>query len=469
MENIHIIHTNDLHSHFENWPRIRRYIQNRREELQALHEEVIVLDLGDFVDRVHPLTEATNGQANIELMNQVGYDGATIGNNEGVGNGKGELDHLYDQANFDLILGNLIDPEVAGIPKWAKPYKIITTKAGTKIALLALTAPFPLTYNPNGWEILFVDEVLPHLLEQVKQESDIIVLMSHLGIDVETKIAQEYPEISVVLGSHTHHLFPEGQVVGETLLAAAGKFGYYIGEVALEIEAHHIVDKTAKVILTESLPAIPQDQIEIDRYIGLGHQLLQNQQVADLPFALETELNADHPIIDAGLEALKERVGVEAAILNTGLFLEDLPKGVVDQDQLHKTLPHPMHLIRVSLTGVELIRLVGEMEKIRGFLRKFPIVGMGFRGKIFGEIVYSGIAYQKATKTVLWQGEVIEPDRIYQFATVDHYLFVPFFPTIELAAQTEMIFPEVIRTVLGQYLQAHYPIQTKKDIIDKNE
>lgn len=61
------------------------------------------------MDRWHPLSEATNGQENILLMNEVGYDAATIGNNEGVGNSKEELNHLYDHAEFDIILDNLFD------------------------------------------------------------------------------------------------------------------------------------------------------------------------------------------------------------------------------------------------------------------------------------------------------------------------------------------------------------------------
>ncbi|WP_369403981.1 hypothetical protein [Secundilactobacillus silagei] len=61
------------------------------------------------MDRAHPLTEATNGQSNVTLMNQIHYDGVTIGNNEGLGNSKKQLNHLYDQANFDVILGNLLN------------------------------------------------------------------------------------------------------------------------------------------------------------------------------------------------------------------------------------------------------------------------------------------------------------------------------------------------------------------------
>ncbi|WP_442857517.1 hypothetical protein, partial [Bacillus sp. mrc49] len=34
-EIIHLYHTNDLHSHFENWPRIEKFLKERRE----LHQE----------------------------------------------------------------------------------------------------------------------------------------------------------------------------------------------------------------------------------------------------------------------------------------------------------------------------------------------------------------------------------------------------------------------------------------------
>lgn len=30
MERIHIYHTNDLHSHFENWPRIQEFLLEQR-------------------------------------------------------------------------------------------------------------------------------------------------------------------------------------------------------------------------------------------------------------------------------------------------------------------------------------------------------------------------------------------------------------------------------------------------------
>ena len=157
-EKITILHTNDLHSHFENWPRIRTFINNRRDELNAQpNSSVITVDLGDAVDRVHPLTEVTNGKANVELLNQVHYDAVTIGNNEGLTNSHEQLDELYDDANFDVILGNLLDNHTKLGPSWAKPSKIVTTPQGTRVLLIGLTAPYLLTYPILGWQPITKD------------------------------------------------------------------------------------------------------------------------------------------------------------------------------------------------------------------------------------------------------------------------------------------------------------------------
>lgn len=109
MEKLVILHTNDLHSHFENWPKIRRFMLGTRAAEQAEGASVLAFDDGDAMDRSAPLTEATQGQINVQLLNEIGYDAATIGNNEGVGNPHDVLEHLYDHANFPVALANLFE------------------------------------------------------------------------------------------------------------------------------------------------------------------------------------------------------------------------------------------------------------------------------------------------------------------------------------------------------------------------
>lgn len=460
MEEIVLFHTNDLHSHFENWPKIRRLVKAKRSLYQKEGKTVVTIDLGDFSDRCHPLTEATDGRANVAIMNTLAYDLVTIGNNEGIGNSKKQLEHLYDQATFEVVLANLEDPKTQTLPDFCQAYKIMTTKEGTKLGFIGLTAPFPLTYNPNGWTIKQVEAVLPQLITEVAPQCDVLILLSHLGIDTDFMIAANYPEIQVILGSHTHHLFKDGEKINHVQLAAAGKYGQYMGEVHLFVDADtKQVTSYAKIIETASLEEQATDAKEIAGYLTEGHRLLQAQQIAQIPETLSTDLRQPHAFITVALKALKEAGQTEAAVLNNGLFLADLPEGIINADQLHEALPHPMHLIKVTLKGSDMSRLIREMEKSRQFLRKFPIRGMGFRGKIFGELCYDGIRFERNSQTVFWQGKPIQPEQKYTLTTVDHFQFVPFFPTIELVGEVEFLFPDVLRTVVANYLHAHYPIK----------
>ncbi|WP_214463456.1 bifunctional metallophosphatase/5'-nucleotidase [Levilactobacillus brevis] len=459
MERITILHTNDLHSHFENWPRIRRYLKTTRQQVMADGATVYTFDLGDHVDRVHPVSEATNGQQNIQLMNQIGYDGVTIGNNEGLGFVRAQLDHLYDHANFPVILGNLRTPDTHELPDWAIDHRLLTTAAGTRLLVLGLTAPYHLTYPLAGWQILDVQPTLAALLQRFAGQFDVCVLLSHLGLDVDRLLAKRFPQVTVIIGSHTHHLLPHGEHDHQSLLAAAGKFGRYIGKIELSITPdHQVKSAVASVTETATLPVADGDTAEITSLQDLGESILSEQRVANLPTAMEADPTGQPRLVREGLHAIAEYAGTQAAILNAGLFLQDLPSGVVNQNQLHQLLPHNMHVMTVTLSGYDLWRLVQEFELARLFLRRFPQKGMGFRGKIFGELNYLGLAYDAVTHQVTWRGEPWSPTRQYRIAMVDHYLFIPFFPTISIVGKNQILYDDLLREVFAQYLARHYPL-----------
>jgi|SRR5699024_4860885 len=83
-ETIHLFYTNDLHSYFDNWSQVATFIKSGRMEATQKGETAWTVDIGDHMDRVHPLTEATLGRANVSLLNDLQYDVATLGNNEGI-------------------------------------------------------------------------------------------------------------------------------------------------------------------------------------------------------------------------------------------------------------------------------------------------------------------------------------------------------------------------------------------------
>ncbi|MGQ2376659.1 bifunctional metallophosphatase/5'-nucleotidase [Companilactobacillus zhachilii] len=455
MEKIQIVHTNDLHSHFENFPRVERFINQSRQESTA--DDFYLFDIGDAMDRAHPLSEATNGQANIEWMNPLHYDAATIGNNEGLGNSHEHLEHLYDHANFPVILNNLYENNPSRLADFAQPAKVITTKQGTKIGLMGLTAPYILTYPLLDWDIKLIQEMLPKSLELVK-DCDVIILLSHLGVSMDRLIAKKHPEIDVIIGAHTHHLFPKGEADNGVLLAAAGKYGQHIGTINLELdEQKQVVQKSAFTVKTATLEELPTDKGWIEHQYNRGEQLLDQKQVANLPNTLSTDYQADNSIMQEALTAVQDFAQSDVAVLSSGLFLENLPKGIVTEKNLHDCLPHAIHVMKTTMTGDNVWRLVMEMEKNRLFLRNHMQKGMGFRGKIFGELVYRGITIDNK-RNVYINGKELDKNQEYTLALLDHYLFVPYFPSIEISGNNEIMYPKFLRGVFADYLSKKYPI-----------
>src|SRR5699024_693227 len=181
IEKLHIYYTNDLHSHFNQWPKVASYMNVNKRKRKYQDEDYWIVDIGDHVDRVDPIAEAFMGKANVDLMNRLGYDVVTIGNNEGITLSYEDLFHLYDHANFHVVCGNLhsIDNEE---PDWLQTKVIKTSRSGLKIGFIGLTAPFNAFYELLGWKISDPFEVLDRHIKQLNQSADIVVLLSHLGI-----------------------------------------------------------------------------------------------------------------------------------------------------------------------------------------------------------------------------------------------------------------------------------------------
>ena len=458
MKKLHIYHINDLHSHFENWPKIRRFLLEKKAFHEMNGEEVLLFDIGDACDRVHPLTEATNGKANIELLNQVPFDAVTIGNNEGIGNDKRQLDELYDDAEFPVVLANLYDPETDALPTWAQPYLIKTLSSGLKVGIIGLTAPLYLSYVPNGWDPKESDEVLPKILLKVAPSVDLIILLSHVGIIEDIHIGEMYRSIPIIIGAHTHHVLPEGKHVDESLLLGAGKFGKYIGHVTVSYDSDRILDRKAELIEAPTLPEETGDRAEVEELQERGENLLSAIPIADYPVKLKADEGHINDLLLLGLDAVTEYAGTPFAILNSGLFLEDLPKGIITKNHLHQILPHPMRLLECTLTGRDFKAMIEEMESQREELMTKEITGMGFRGRIFGELCYRGFEVDPLTNHVIVGGKQISDEEDITFVTVDHFRYISYFPTIENEGRSRLLFPYFLRDVFGLHLENKFPI-----------
>lgn len=452
LEKIHIFHTNDLHSHFKYWPRMQTYVEEMRKKYTTMGETSYLFDVGDHLDRSNIYTEATVGKGNVRLLNEAGYDVVTIGNNEGITLSHEELYHLYDEATFDVVVANVNASQVPN-PAWMKPYVVLTTAYGTKVAVIAATAMFEIYYNELDWEIDEARSSLIRLALQLREEVDIIVCLSHLGITEDELLAEECSEIDVIFGSHTHHVLPNGKLINGVLLTGGGKFGQYTGHLMLEYDtkSRKIVEKKDTLIHNNDLPAVKNEHEIVQYFEKEGKRLL------DIPvFTTGKSYNKEwfhySQLSDLFARAILEKSGADCALFNAGIFLDGLPKGTVTALDLHRIFPHPINLCTIELSVAEMKEIFQQSKN-----EEWPYIelkGLGFRGVIFGKMLTYGFSMNE-DRQLLINGKLADNDRIYKLVTLDLFTFGYFYPSFKYAKK-KYILPEFLRNIMIDYGQRFF-------------
>ncbi|WP_077624934.1 bifunctional metallophosphatase/5'-nucleotidase [Sediminibacillus massiliensis] len=458
-EKLFFYYTNDLHSHFENWPAIIGHFEAEKAIRKKNGQSYWLVDIGDHVDLSHPISEALKGKANVELLNRSGFNVATIGNNEGITLDYDQLYHLYDHAEFQLLCANLESMKEPD-PLWLQHTTQLISDKGTKIGVIGLTAPFNAIYNLVGWNISPPLEVLDRYIPKLAAENDIVVLLSHLGIHDDEEIAKRYNDIDVIIGGHTHHLFRDGEEVSGTLLTAAGKHGKYIGEVILTWDQNRkeLTKKEAYATSVENFPSHPGTEELLANFNQQANEVL-DKPVTHLNTNLEFGWFKETPIMTKFVDTLREWTDADCAMLNAGVLLDRFDKGNVTYGDIHRICPHPMNPCVVKLTGSELIEVV-RVALSKQFM-ELKLKGFGFRGEVIGRMVFSGMEV-KTTKgpdghervsEVTMDGKQIEPDKEYYVATVDTFTLGRLLPEVARSEYKKFYMPEFIRDLLTHTLK----------------
>lgn len=449
LEKIHIFHTNDLHSHFEYWLRMQSFIKEQRQLLAGRGEASFLLDVGDHMDRSNVFTEATLGKGNVELLNGAEYDVVTIGNNEGITMAFEDLVSLYEKAEFDVVVANIRALKGEN-PSWLKPYTILTTKYGTKIAVIGATAQYDVFYRSLNWEVTEPRKALVLLVQKLRQEVDMIVCLSHLGISDDELLANECPDIDVIFGAHTHHTLPEGKFVNGVLLTGGGKFGQFTGHLTISYSHtdQRVIALEEELIENGQLAMVPGEAEFVFELSQKGSSLL-SEPVIQLPKTYYKEWFHYSTLSNLFAEAIFDYTNADCVMFNAGIFVEDLKKGNVSTYDMHKILPHPINLCCIELTGAELKEMYVQAQNEEWW--HLQLKGLGFRGIVVGKLLMYNLKLDQHRQLFL-NGQRVVPSKNYILATLDLFTFGYFFPSFK-HAKKHYYLPDFLRDIFLKYLK----------------
>lgn len=465
-ETLTILYTNDIHSHFETMGPIAAMVDQVRDE--ASGGEVLLLDIGDHMDRAAVETEGTMGKANVEVINLMGYDAITIGNNEGLTFTPEQMKQAYAHLHSPVVCGNIVDRETGNSPEWMK-HSLILSKGGIKIGLVAATAAFAEFYELLGLTSLDPLETIARDVHELRDQVDLVVVMSHLGLPMDRELAEQIAGIDLIIGGHTHHLLEVPLQVGDTMITAAGKFGAYLGKLVIR-PSEEEGEGASFVIEGQCLPVkMDNSARRIDEAIAM-QQSKARQQLAHAIAVTDRELPLEYatesPFGNLLAQAVRRYTGSDFSLVNSGQLLASLPAGTISEGMLHERCPSPINPCTMKLSGRDILYSLEE-SLLEDMIHK-EIKGYGFRGKVLGGLCVDGLEvayapqaapYQRITQVTMG-GVPIQPELSYTVGTLDMFSFGIGYERLQHGTEKRYMLPDFLRDLLRMELQIHGSTET---------
>ncbi|AHB75681.1 MULTISPECIES: thiosulfohydrolase SoxB [Pandoraea] len=155
------------------------------------------------------------------------------------------------------------------------PYTIRTMN-GVPVAIIGQAFPYTPIANPRyfvpDWTFGIQEERLQAMVDEVRGKgAQVVVVLSHNGMDVDLKLASRVRGIDAIMGGHTHDGVPKPVVVpnagGKTLVTNAGSNGKFLGVLDFDVKGGKPVDFRYKLmpVFANLLPADAQMQALVER------------------------------------------------------------------------------------------------------------------------------------------------------------------------------------------------------------
>ncbi len=156
-----------------------------------------------------------------------------------------------------------------------KPY-VIKNINGVPVAIVGQAFPYTPIANPRwqtpDWSFGIRDEDMQQAVDAARAEgAQVVVVLSHNGMDVDLKMASRVTGIDAIMGGHTHDGMPAPTVVenagGKTLVTNAGSNGKFLGVIDFEVKSGKVTDFRYKLlpVFANLLPADAEMAAFIDK------------------------------------------------------------------------------------------------------------------------------------------------------------------------------------------------------------
>ncbi|OQA13938.1 MAG: Trifunctional nucleotide phosphoesterase protein YfkN precursor [bacterium ADurb.Bin363] len=217
-----IFHTNDIHNKLP-------------EDFNFPVTPDLLLDGGDAIGGSNTVFRFS--EPILRKMKALGYHGMALGNRE-FHYIRSIMYRRREEASFPFLSANLLDL-TGRTEKIISPFLIKEIK-DLKVAILGLTVQI----LPPGsfWEKIFNFKFLDPLataekyVPELRKQADLLIILSHLGKDMDIILAGRVPGIDLIIGGHSHTPLDKPLEINKTLIVQAGCLAKSFGTIKLNMQ-----------------------------------------------------------------------------------------------------------------------------------------------------------------------------------------------------------------------------------------
>ncbi|KAL4963162.1 bifunctional metallophosphatase/5'-nucleotidase [Aspergillus stella-maris] len=491
--NVSFFHINDVHAHLDEFsssgttcedPSEGCYggyarIKTKVTELKEEYPDNLWLNAGDEFQGTL-FYSYYGGEKIAETINDLGFDAMTLGNHEWDG-GDEALGEFLLNLTFPIVSCN-VKSEVKSLNETIKNYHIFDEH---EIAVIGATTTTTPGISSVGNTTTFLDPIpeIQNAIYEIRNETDVnrIVILSHLGYDVDQELAAATEGISLIIGGHSHTLLGDMEDAqgeyptivedlngDEVFIVTAYRWGEYLGSIDLTFddEGHALAYHGAPIHMTNSTAQDEELQDRIEEWAGAFAEFAAEVLgETDAALVQETCQDGDCLLGQVMADAMYEyRLNLTAgsddpepdlALINSGGVRAEINEGDITRGEVLTAFPFGNAIVELTFSGEDLTKILeGAVSYVNQFndeeISSWFQVSTGVRIE-FNPDNEPGSRLVNVTIA----GEEIDPEGEYRVVTLDFLagggdnIFVATDDFITLDTQDE---------VLTQYIEARTPL-----------
>jgi 5'-nucleotidase/UDP-sugar diphosphatase len=407
-----IIHVNDSHSNLLPYPLATAEYGGLARAASIIGQwamtepNPILLHGGDFMIGTF-MFNAYLGVPELQILQSLGFDALVLGNHE-FDPGPSDLANILAVAQldpaFEIVCSNaLFMDQVPLLDSIVQPFAI-EQRGNVKVGIFGMTTPATVVIsNPapvffDTTQVGVVTAALTAVAQLQGQGCQVVVMLSHMGVEMDKALAPYLTGVDVIIGGHSHTAISMVEYVNGIPIVQAGEFYHYVGKLTLVYNGSNVsVADYSLQEITNQIPEEPTIAGMIDQ-LKQGIVTTYSPIIGDpyQPISYAPELLNNYPQISSPMkpqEVLDTPVGnlftigmlnyvpgADCALEPNGHIVEEIYPGPVTPADLFRIYPYGLdprdglgfRLASFDLNGEEISRILqGLMQNIHPLIQDY--------------------------------------------------------------------------------------------------